>query len=265
MADPVVKEFLHGGTDLLHQVLNEYWVPPKEFSNITLRYFDITAVDEFERNTKVTVEGVPAKGYWGNVVQYYNRLDIGVFFPTLEWQTPLSITRDNVFPYLLASTNLNITLEDLAEFDEIVLEDGDEVTINIEMAATSLQWIGHVAVTIKYGPSWLNLMVRNKELNVLRHPSGKYDKAFGRMVGWGYDFSFHFDDLKPSKTGYMTSYNNLIRTTNKLGFPYFKNGTMFDAPTSAVANANPEFERVFVMSSPGDNYTGPLYFHYNPF
>lgn len=267
MADetPVVKEFLKGGSDVIHQVLNEYWLPPKEFNSKTLRYFDISVVDEFDRNTKVTVEGIPSKGYWGNVVQYYNRLDIGQIFPTLAWQTPLPITRENVYPYLLASTNLNLNIEDLEDFAEIVLEDGDEVDINIKIADNSLQWVGQVTVTIKYGPSWLNLMVRNRELNSLRHPSKKYDAPYGRMVGWGFDFSFHYDDLKANKTGYMTSYNNLVATTNKLGFPYFANGQLADLPTSAVLDANPEYQRVFVMSRPGGAYTGPLYFHYNPF
>jgi hypothetical protein len=265
MTDPVVKEFLKGGTDLLHQVLNENWLPPKTFSNVTLRYFDLEAVDEFDRNTKVTVEGIPSKGYWGDVVQYYNRLDIGTMYPTLEWQTPLPINRENVHPYLVASTGLNLTIEDLAEFDELPLDDGAEITINIEMAATSLQWIGQVLVTIRQGPSWLDLMFRKKELDVLRHPSEKYDKPYGRMVTWGYDFAFHYDDLKPGKTGYMTSYNNLVKTTNQLGFPPFANGRVQDIPTAQLVDANPAFERCFVMFLPGGEYTGPLYFHYNPF
>ncbi|MNQ32311.1 hypothetical protein D3C85_457120 [compost metagenome] len=268
MADeenPVVKEFLAGSANLIHQVLNEDYLPPKEFDSTRLRYFDLAPTDLNDRNTVVTVEGIPRKGYWGNVVQYYNRLDIAQFFPTLNWQTPLPITPENVYPYLKAATKLDLSVEDIEHFDEIIIGDGDEVTVNINMSPLSLQWIGTVAVTIKFGPSWLNLMISRIELDVLRHPSKKYDKPYGRMVSWGYDFSFHYDDLRPNKTGYMTSYNNLVATTNKLGFPPFANGKLSDLPTSSVPDANPEFERVFVMTTPGGSYTGPLYFHYNPY
>lgn len=268
MADeenPVVQEFLAGSANLIHQVLNEDYLPPKEFNDTRLRYFDLAPTDLYDRNTVVTVQGIPSKGYWGDVVQYYNRLDIAHFFPTLNWQTPLSITRENVFPYFKAATKLDLEIEDLEDFAEVVIEDGDEITLNINMAPDSLQWIGTVEVTIKFGPSWLDLMVNRIELDVLRHPSKKYDQPYGRMVTWGYDFSIHYDDMKPNKTGYMTSYNNLVKTTNELGIPYFANGQMFDAATSAVPDANPEFERVFVMTYPGGNYNGRLYFHYNPY
>jgi len=263
---PVVREYLDGATNLLHQVLNEYWLPPKEFNDKRLRWYDLEPTTENERNTKVTVEGIPSKGYWGAVVQYYNRLDVGQIFPdVLEWQTPLDINRKNVHQMLQAVTQLDIKEEDLADIPPLGLEDGDEVTIEIPMAADSLQWTGVFTAKIKWGPSWLNLMVRNQALDVLRHPSKKYDKPFGRMVTWGYDFTYHYDDLKVTKTGYMTNFTKLNATCRALGFPQFGNGKVSDLPTSAVQDANPEYQRVFVMSKPGGEITGPLYFHYNPY
>lgn len=263
----VVHEYLKGDSTLIHQVLNEQWLPPTEFSNTTLRYFDIMPSDDYDRNTQVTVQGIPRKGYYGDVVQHYNRLDVAVLFPELAWQTPLPITLANVFPIIKNLTQLDMVIDDFVEFEQIIIADGDEVVINIAMNPKSLQWIGEFPIRVKYGPSWLNLMVGRPDVSsdALQHPAVKEDLFYGRMSGWGHDWSFHIDDIKPNKYGLMTGWSAVTSTASKLGLPSFSNKTVYDYATSQVPLSNPAFKRVIVMNDSGNNrVNGPMYFHYNP-
>lgn len=261
------KEFIDSASGMLCQIFNDTYLPPKDFSNLRLRYYNLTPTTDYDRNTKVVVEGIPSKGYYGNVIQYYNRLDISQVFPSITVHSLDPVDMSKLFPIILKKSGCDLSIGDFIDFGTITLTDGQSTTFGLTVADTSLQWTGAISITILYGASWLDTEILTNEISLttLVHPSGSDALYYGKMLTWGYDFSFAYRWLKPNSRWYMTDFASVLSLALRLGLPEFTNNQVQDLPTSQVTGSNQAFQRVVLLSNTGNSQiVGPLYFHYNP-
>jgi len=253
-------------SDRLVLVLNEQFLPPKEFTDKRLTFGQAQVTTENERNTKLEIDGIPGKGYYGGVEVYYNRLQLSDYLTEFTFRSDQQMTKDIVINNLAARYDLDINPDDFVDFDIPVLEEGQNVIITIDVKPESIQWVGSVQCYLEYGKAWLDASVTKTALDRLKHPNPSPSKTYGRMATWGYDFSGIQTALKPTKNGDYTDWDTVQALCSVLGIPSWVKGKITDQATSAVPAANQAFQRVVIQNTVTSGLMqGPLYFHYNPF
>jgi hypothetical protein len=252
-------------TERLFVVLNEQFVPPKEFNQKRLEIAIPEAVDEHGRNTRLTVSGIPGRGYFGDVDVYYDRGDIAGSVIDFTFRSDVPLTHDNIVKAMAVKCDIEINPEDIDAFDQIPLTEGQTQTVILTVAETSVQWYGLVEITVEYGKQWLDTVTGVTDLDVLQHPSRDATRQSARVAMWGMDFSGLYPALKPTAKGAYSDWAAVQTLTRKLGIRDWMQGTVVDMATADVPDANPLFERVVIQSSVVSGLlVGPVYFHYNP-
>lgn len=251
-------------TERLFIVLNDMFNPPKIFTENRISFSVPEVTTENDRNTKVTVTGIPGKGYYGDVDVYFNRLDLAEFVSSFDFRSVTEMTQENIIQGLAASTGLQVSPDDFVSFTPPVLGDGEAQTIHVTAAATSLQWVGEMDINLSFGPSWLDSQVANRDLSIYKHPNA-INRQSARLWTWGLDFSGIQAQLKPDAKGTYTDFDTVSSVCSALGMPDWVKGKVVDKATADVPDANPAFQRVVIQSSVQSGVmTGALYFHYNP-
>lgn len=251
--------------DKLRQLLNDTNLPPKEFTERNLR-MDLPVADAGEGyNTRLGLEGIPGRGYYGTDDVFYRRIDLS----TINRQTPVRTTTpltDQVVLDLFNSvTALFLTLDDVEPFTPPTLNDGESGEVTIVAKDTSLGFIGSAVIPLEYGRSWLDSMVGVRTLPVLNHPVVRLDyRRSARMLTWSKDFTSLRDSLLPDKKSQYSNWSVLVAACLDMGIPSWVQAGVGDYATSAVPDSNPLFDRVVIQRNvTSANMVGDLYFHYN--
>lgn len=249
----------------MYLVLNDTFIPPKEFNDRTIRFDNPISVDKYGRNTMVTIHGNPGKGYYGEVDVYYNRLDVKEILYRFKFKTNIPFNKSNIVNAFRHYVNEDFTIDDFADFETLDLAPAEVVHTSIDISPNSLQWIGTLDLTLENGLPELETAIGRKSLGLFEHPNPEYRKRYGRMLGWNVDFTGALDIIGPEPGGEYTDWPAVRRLTAALGWPSWTRGRISDMATKDVPDANPAFERVIVQSSgtTGSMRT-PIYFHYNP-
>lgn len=246
-------------------VLNDTFTPPREFNKTRLILAPPVVVDEHNRNTMVTISGIPGRGYYGQVDVYFDRMDIADYVPLFEFRSPDVLTRQSVVEAMAIRYQIDIDPSDFDPFDIPVLGDGESLDMTINIAATSLQWTGSVELHLEYGKSWLDMVIGNRALDIYTIPNAVNNRKNGRMMTWGVDFSGLQFAIKPTLNGDYTDWAIIQQVARSLGIPDWIKGKLVDQATADVPDANQSFQRVVIQSTVvSGQLAGPLYFHYNP-
>lgn len=250
--------------DRMYLVLNESFLPPKEFNGKRLTFGPATVTTQFDRDTVVTVTGIPGRGYYGDVDLYYNRMDLTAEVGSFSFRSTEQHTRETVAQALARRYQLDIDPDDFEPFTVPVLEEGQSTDITLTVKADSIQWKGSIPVHLEYGQSWLDDMVGKTTLDAFSHPNST-NRQSARLFTWGVDFSGIQAALKPQLNGDYTDWNAVATLSALLGIPAWVRGKVVDRATVDVPDSNPRFERVVIQQSVTSGVmVGPLYFHYNP-
>lgn len=249
----------------MYVVLNEMFTPPKEFTAKRITFSIPEQVDEFDRNTKVTISGIPGKGYYGEVDVYYDRMNIADYVETFEFRSLNPLTQADIIAGMANRYAIDINPDDFAPFTPPALGDGEAQTIHVSMAETSLQWFGEVDLALSFGPSWLDTMIGRADLDIYKHPNSATNRQSSRLWTWGADFSGIQAALKPNAKGDYTDWALVQQVARAMGIPDWVKGKVVDKATADVPDANTMFQRVVIQSSvQSGQLNGPMYFHYNP-
>lgn len=248
----------------VRELINEANDPPKPFTERNLR-LDLPVIDVgADWNTRLEVEGIPGRGYYGTQEIFYKRIPL----ETVQRATPLRsdevLTSQKILDMFNSAMNLFLTLEDLEPFEAPALEEGQNIEITLTSLPTSLGFTGTATFFVEYGKAWLDTVIAIKSLSVLNHPIKVTNKRSARMLTWNQDFTSLRDSLKLKDDGRFAEFAQLQAACAELGIPTWSNGPAVDVPTSAVEDANQSFHRVIVqpkVSSVG--MEGDAYLHYN--
>ncbi|MNN89664.1 hypothetical protein D3C81_2075120 [compost metagenome] len=90
------------------------------------------------------------------------------------------------------------------------------------------------------------------------------NRMAGYLMTYNYDFTAYKNDLQVDpKTGRWANFDKVMTIGAKAGLPFWGNSGVVDLPTSAVPEANQNFQRVLVQQYPSGPVMGPIYFHYD--
>lgn len=246
-------------------VLNDQFNPPKEFTEKRITFTDPVVTTEHDRNTMVTVSGIPGKGYYGEVDVFYDRLQLEDYVTSFNFRSIEPMTKDLVTSSLSRAYQLSIDPSDFDDLEIPPLADGESFDGILTVNARSLQWTGSVPVHLEYGKSWLDTMVGARSIDVHRHPNPSKTKRYAKMMTWHVDFSGIQRALKPNAKGEYTDWETVRAVCRGINIPDWVKGKIVDRAVADVPDANPAFQRVIIQSGVTSSYLqGPIYFHYNP-
>lgn len=251
--------------DKLRRLLNDTNLPPKEFTEVNLR-MDPPVTDVGDGyNTRLGLEGIPGRGYYGTDEVFYRRIDLA----TINRQTPIRsavpLTPQVVIDLFNAVTGLFLTPDDVEPFIAPELSEGGSAVVTIVALPTSLGFTGSADIPLEYGRSWLDSVVGVRTLPVLKHPIDRLDyRLSARMLTWSKDFTSLRDSLLPDKTGKYSNWAVLNAACLEMGIPSWGQSTVVDYATSEISDSNPSFDRVVIQRNVySASMLGDLYFHYN--
>lgn len=250
--------------DKIRELINEANSPPKTFTERNLR-LDLPVSESGDGyNTRLEVEGIPGRGYYNSVDVFYRRVDLGIVNTDTPLRTINPLTPQLVLDLFNGAKGLFLTLDDVEPFDVPELADGESGSVTLVTVATSLGFTGTTTFGLEYGRSWLDSVVGNRNLPVLNHPIKLDGRMSARMMTWSKDFTSLRDSIKPDKNGNYTDWETVQAACGVLGIPPWGVGKIADYPTSAIADANPLFDRVVIQrNAVGARMVGDVYFHYN--
>lgn len=224
-----------------------------------------------DRNTSVKLTGIEYKGYVGDTDVYYKRGDIDKLF---EGLSPKIRSREFNTEGVLATINnrygLKLEMRDLKEYvvpDFTIDELETSKFITFEAIDQSYRWLGKITIELRFGNPKIETVVFVQLLPMLSHPEkielldGRYS---GRMATYGFDFTAWKDKLViDPETGQWEDLATVQEVVGLAGLSYWYNGPVLDLPTSAVEDANQDFQRVMVQNITKGTIKGPLYLHYD--
>lgn len=251
--------------DKLRQLLNDTNLPPKEFTERNLR-MDLPVWEVGEGyNTKLGLEGIPGRGYYGPAEVFYRRIDLSTINRQTPVRTTVPLTAQVVLDLFNAVTALFLTLDDVEPFTPPTLNDGDSGEVTIVAVENSLGFTGSAVIPLEFGRSWLDSMVGSRNLPVLKHPIVRLDyRQSARMMTWSKDFTCLRDSLLPDKKSQYSNWPTLNAACLEMGIPAWVQAGITDNATSDIADSNPLFDRVVIQRNViSAQMLGDLYFHYN--
>ena len=255
------------GFETLLGLLNKANVPPKEFTTTNLRVGVPVEDAGAAGGTKIMVEGIPGFGYYNEVEVEYRRVPLTEYLgedAVVRSITPL--TKDALMVQLNAVYDLELTLDDLEDFEIPPVGLNESATITLTAKNASIGFKGIQGITYTYGRPLLEQVITNRDLAQLRFviPDSAYKSAL--HMTWGKDWTSVRDAIKPNKDRLYSDWDALQAACQFFGIPAWVQGHITDTPTSGDPLANPAFDRVVIqrtVSSSG--MIGDLYFHYNLF
>lgn len=178
------------------------------------------------RNTRIRLYAKVGKGYKGEIVLYYNRLNISSFFtgitPTVTNYAAnnyllVLAAFNNAYGLSLTSTDrtymgntqppwtLGMTIPDIMRYNGsyVTGSSGLDNTMSFMICPESLCWVGgQITITRIRGNPDFGTLITKPEIVQMRKvpvmPEGTYDTA---LLTWGYDFT----DNIPTISNFLTS------------------------------------------------------------
>lgn len=252
-----------------YRALNSQFTPQKEFGDTTiLPEAPIVANDEIPGyNTKIVLNGIPGKAYYGNVELYYGRSAMSRIGSGIKLYKEGQFTHAEIAAQLAGRYGANITVDDINPRPIPSLAPGESKSYSVFAKTTSLGWVGVLPVTLVYAKAAMTDVVYNRKLNAYQHPNGKTDYPSAWMMAYYMDFTSHRDALLINPiTRRYTDEQKVLEILDKLGFPSMAVSGATDYPTSAIPDSNQAFNRVIIQSTLwSPEMYGPMYFHYNLF
>lgn len=255
------------GFETLLGLLNKANVPPKEFTGKNIRMG--VPVDDAASagGTKIMVEGIPGFGYYNEVEVEYRRVPLTEYLgEDAVVRSIVPLTKDALMVQLNAVYDLELSLEDLEDFEIPSVGLNESATITLTAKNASIGFKGIQGVTYTYGRPLLTQAITSRDLAVLKFviPDSAYKSAL--HITWGKDFTSVRDAIKLKSDSMVSDWDALQTACQFLNIPAWTQGRCIDIPTSGDPFANPAFDRVVIqrnVSSGG--MVGDLYFHYNLF
>ncbi|MNU58041.1 hypothetical protein D3C71_471690 [compost metagenome] len=238
-------------------------------ANITLGVPEVF-VGEGTRNTRLPVFGNEGHGYKGVSQVFYERLDLTTLFEGVQPSFRGLDFTDLHALLTKINTRYGTWLEPV-DVDNIVFPTFTELethhSFELVVKDQRLNWVGTVTVELIHGNPTLESVVLVRLMALLNHPHDMKiigTRKSGLMSTWNFDFTAYKDQLLiDPKTGRWAEFGIVQGIGAKAGLVAWPNSTVVDLPTSAVPEANQNFQRVMVQSYSVSGVLGPIYFHYD--
>lgn len=226
-----------------------------------------------------TVIPVPDSAYEGMVPVQYERMDLtsafGEYRPRITGLSNGNL--HSMLPFISKELGIQLDATDFDQVDYSWLGENEEVNIPLIALSTSLSYIGKFSVQFTRRRIQLAEAIKITDLDVHRHPGVTAEneaKTPITLFTYAQDWSEHYDKIR--RHPYANIFNNpsgLRTLMSSFGFPNWPQGywnPVYDYPTSAVPEANQDYDRVLVQlvedKAPINQvlpYAGKAYFHYN--
>lgn len=259
-------------TDSLGQVIkliNDTNLPLKllDLKNVVYGTPQAVETPEGERyNTSMLLTGVPAFGYWNSVTVLYTRLDMSELVTDQNVRSVEPLTKPVLVDLLNRQYNLFLTVDDVEDYEVPDIEAGSTAPLTVVIKDDSKGFVNQIDLIYFHGKPYLDVIIPVRTLNALPHPTNTiYHVMSARMLTWGIDFTSARPALTiDPKTGRFKDRAAVQQVTAALGIPNWSDGPVSDLATSAVADANPAFERVMIQRNvTSTGMMGDVYLHYN--
>lgn len=219
-------------------------------------------------NTKVTVTGKPGHGYYGSVDIYYKRLSLAdIFTEAAKAHGTTQLTPQQIIDAVNNSYDLKLQVNDFENFTVPTVNADEAQTLALSASVDSLLVTGNFDVVVQYGKPTLIETTKDKVLDTFVHPVDRVDIASAKLMTWSKDFSSLQTALRRQiKTSSYNDWPAVKKAAGLLGIPSWTQGTVIDANTSDISDANPAFERVVIQRGvTSSGMVGDLFFHFNLF
>lgn len=250
--------------DKVLALVDETNTPPKPINARSVEAGAVSVEVGEEWNTRIELEGIPGRGYYGPAEFFYDRIALSSVLVSKPLRTEEALTVEVILKLFNAVTGLWVTEDDVESFTPPVLQEGEEGEVTLIAKAASKGFIGSIVVPLEYGRAWLDDAVVSRILPVLKHPIDVSRYISARMVTWSKDFTSLRDAIKPTAFGKYTDWDTLQAACSQLGIPTWIEGSIVDKATSEVPDSNQSFDRVVIQSQvTSADMLGPIYLHYN--
>jgi len=247
----------------LLELVNAENLPAKLLTEINVTFAAPNPTEDPDRDTVVTITGVPGRGYTGSVDITYKRVPLSLVAPTANIRSLQPFTKESTVTLLNSMFGLFLTVADFEDFTPPVLNHDEAATLTLTALETSKNFTGSIEVEFFIGRPQLEAVVGARILGVLKHPISNLTRS-ARMATWGIDFTSLRDAIRPLK-GTYTDFDRVQVACAFFGIPAWVKGAVVDYATSAVPDSNPAFDRVVIQKNVngGGAVQGDMYFHYN--
>lgn len=226
-----------------------------------------------------TVIPVPDSVYEGMVPVQYERMDLtsafGNYRPRITGLSNGNL--HSMLPYIGKELGIQLDASDFDQVDYSWLSDNEEVNIPLIALTTSLSYVGKCSVQFTRRRTKLTEAVQITDLDVHLHPGVTEDNAAKTPITlftYERDWSEHYDEIRRHQyADILYNPNGMRELMSSFGFPNWPQGywnPIYDYPTSAVPEANQDYDRVLVQVIQDQlpiaqvlPYAGVAYFHYN--
>ena len=226
-----------------------------------------------------TVIPVPDTAYEGMVPVQYERMDLTSAFG--EYRPRISgLSNGNLhsmLPYISQELGLQLDADDFDQVDYSWLGENEEVNIPLIALTTSLSYIGQFSIQFTRRRIQLAEAIQISDLDVHLHPGQKTTtlaKTPITLFTYSRDWSEHYAAIRKHPYANILYDPNAMRTLmGGLGFSNWPQGywnPVSDHPTSAIPEANKDYDRVLIQVIEDKQpigqvlpYAGVAYFHYN--
>lgn len=251
----------------LLDLLNEANVPEKLLSAANVRLVSPVPEDHNGRNTRLTIESIPGRGYFGEVDIFYRRIPLTDHVADQDVvRSEVPLTAEALIQLLNSTYGLFLSVDDFDAFSVPELTPGSNELLTLTAKTDSLGWLGSITIDFTYGKPYLDAVVGTKALNVMNHPVELGGLQSARMLTWNVDFSSIRDAILPNGDGTYSDWATVQGACASIDIPPWEQGSIQDYPTSAVPTSNQAFDRVVVqMAVVSDSLIGPIFLHYNTF
>lgn len=250
--------------DKVLALVDETNTPPKPINARSVEAGAVSVEVGEEWNTRIELEGIPGRGYYGPAEFFYDRIALSSVQVSKPLRTEEELTVAVILKLFNAVTGLWVTEDDVEPFTPPDLQEGEEGEVTLTSKPTSKGFIGSIVVPVEFGRAWLDDAVVARNLPVLKHPIDVSRYASARMLTWSKDFTSLRDVIKPTAVGKYTDWDTLQAACSQLGIPTWVEGPIVDKATSDVPGSNPLFDRVIVQEQASSTeMLGPIYLHYN--
>lgn len=236
------------------------------------------------RNTKLELTSVPGKGFRGHVTVWYNRIDLGILFKSIDANVGLAVTEgmttDDLIPLINAKYGTDFETVDFVQQPLVVSDTVQSVTL--AAVATNVAYIGEFTVKYSSEEIALDSVVLVTTLSGFNYPNADTSKGQGAIYSFNLDGSSQPDNFWASvalgavDATFVVPFNQAYRVDedwvfddsqaadyNLAGAVVIYNGTTAEAPAGHLVN--PAYTKVVIMQLSADkcaNFGGDITVYY---